>query len=128
MRYPASEKAEIIQLVEQSHLPAKRTLDKLGVGGKIRRWHISFKPWNPKVTRSPQLLLIESRHLPLPSSGRAKDNRVLKSSAMAVSARQRNLPGRSSTIRSAHRGGLPTGCGGRVAPAQFWRIVGNDIE
>jgi hypothetical protein len=26
MRYPASEKAEIIQLVEQSHLPAKRTL------------------------------------------------------------------------------------------------------
>jgi bifunctional non-homologous end joining protein LigD len=25
MRYPASEKAEIIQLVEQSHLPAKRT-------------------------------------------------------------------------------------------------------
>ena len=24
MRYPASEKAEIIQLVEQSHLPVKR--------------------------------------------------------------------------------------------------------
>lgn len=31
MRYPASEKAEIIQLVEQSHLPAKRTLAKLGI-------------------------------------------------------------------------------------------------
>jgi hypothetical protein len=31
MRYPASEKAEIIQLVEQSHLPAKRTLDRLGI-------------------------------------------------------------------------------------------------
>ena len=31
MRYPASEKAEIIELVEQSHLPAKRTLDKLGI-------------------------------------------------------------------------------------------------
>ena len=31
MRYPASEKAEIIKLVEQSHLPAKRTLDKLGI-------------------------------------------------------------------------------------------------
>jgi hypothetical protein len=30
MRYPASEKAEIIELVEHSHLPAKRTLDKLG--------------------------------------------------------------------------------------------------
>ncbi len=31
MRYPASEKAEIIQFVEQSHLPAKRTLAKLGI-------------------------------------------------------------------------------------------------
>ena len=31
MRYPASEKVEIIQLVEQSHLPAGRTLDKLGI-------------------------------------------------------------------------------------------------
>ena len=27
MRYPASEKLEIIRLVEQSHLPARRTLD-----------------------------------------------------------------------------------------------------
>jgi hypothetical protein len=26
------------------------------------------------------------------------------------------------------RGGLSNGCGGRVAPTQFWRIVGNDIE
>ena len=31
MRYPASEKLEIIKLVEQSHLTAKRTLDQLGV-------------------------------------------------------------------------------------------------
>ena len=31
MRYPASEKAEIIKLVEQSHLPARRTLEKLGI-------------------------------------------------------------------------------------------------
>ncbi len=31
MRYPASEKAEIIRLVEGSHLPARRTLDKLGI-------------------------------------------------------------------------------------------------
>ncbi len=29
--YPASEKLEIIRIVEQSHLPAKRTLDKLGI-------------------------------------------------------------------------------------------------
>jgi transposase-like protein len=31
MRYPASEKLEIIQLVEQSSLPVKRTLEKLGI-------------------------------------------------------------------------------------------------
>ena len=31
MRYPASEKLEIIRLIEQSHLPVKRTLDTLGV-------------------------------------------------------------------------------------------------
>jgi hypothetical protein len=28
MRYPASEKLEIIRLVEQSHLSARRTLEK----------------------------------------------------------------------------------------------------
>ena len=31
MRYPASEKLEIIQLVEQSNLPVRRTLDQLGI-------------------------------------------------------------------------------------------------
>ena len=31
MRYPASEKLEIIRQVEQSHLPAKQTLDMSGV-------------------------------------------------------------------------------------------------
>ena len=31
MRYPASEKLEIIRLVEQSYLPIKQTLDKLGI-------------------------------------------------------------------------------------------------
>lgn len=31
MRLPASEKLEIIRLVEKSHLPVRRTLDKLGI-------------------------------------------------------------------------------------------------
>ena len=31
MRYPGSEKLEIIRIVEQSHLPAKWTLEKLGI-------------------------------------------------------------------------------------------------
>ena len=31
MRFPASEKAEIIRLVETSHLPVRPTLEKLGI-------------------------------------------------------------------------------------------------
>jgi transposase-like protein len=39
MRYPASEKLEIIRLVEQSHLPARNTLDRLGIP------HRTFYRW-----------------------------------------------------------------------------------
>jgi transposase-like protein len=40
MRYTASEKAEIIQLVEQSHMAAKRTLDTLGIPrATFYRWY-----------------------------------------------------------------------------------------
>ena len=31
MRYPAAEKLEIIRLIEQSHLPVRRTLTKIGI-------------------------------------------------------------------------------------------------
>ena len=40
MRYPASEKLEIIRLVEQSALPVRRTREKIGIPRatkKIRR-------------------------------------------------------------------------------------------
>ena len=44
MRYPASEKAEIIKLVEQSRLPAKRTLDKLGIPrATFYRWYDRYR-------------------------------------------------------------------------------------
>jgi putative transposase len=33
MRYPASEKLEIIRLVEQSHLPVRRVLEQIGIPG-----------------------------------------------------------------------------------------------
>ena len=40
MRYPASEKLEIIRTVEQSHLPVRRALDKLGIlPGSFYRWY-----------------------------------------------------------------------------------------
>jgi len=38
MRYPASEKLEIIRTVEASHLPVKRTLARLGIpSSTVRR-------------------------------------------------------------------------------------------
>jgi hypothetical protein len=43
MRYPASEKLEIIRIVEQSHLSAKRTLDQLGIARRtFYRWYDRF--------------------------------------------------------------------------------------
>ena len=40
MRYPASEKLEVIRIVEQSHLPAKQTLDRLGIARPtFYRWY-----------------------------------------------------------------------------------------
>ncbi len=40
MRYPAAEKLEIIRLVEGSHLPARQTLDKLGIPrSTFYRWY-----------------------------------------------------------------------------------------
>ena len=40
MRYPASEKLEIIRLVEQAHLPVRRTLEKLGIPrATFYRWY-----------------------------------------------------------------------------------------
>jgi hypothetical protein len=40
MRYPASEKVEIIRLVEASPLPARRTLEKLGIPwATFYRWY-----------------------------------------------------------------------------------------
>ena len=44
MRYPSSEKLEIIRLVEQSHLPAKQTLDRLGIPRTtFYRWYDRYQ-------------------------------------------------------------------------------------
>jgi transposase-like protein len=40
MRYPASEKLEIIRLVEESALPVRRTLEKIGIPrATFYRWY-----------------------------------------------------------------------------------------
>ena len=43
MRYPAAEKLEIIRLVEGSHLPVRRTLERLGIPrATFYRWKKQF--------------------------------------------------------------------------------------
>ncbi len=57
MRYPASEKLEIIRLVEQSHLPVKRTLEKLGIPrATFYRWSDLCQSGGPEALddRSPR--------------------------------------------------------------------------
>ena len=44
MRYPATEKLEIIRLVEQSHLPVKKTLAQLGIPKTtFYRWYDRYQ-------------------------------------------------------------------------------------
>ncbi len=50
MRSPASEKAEIISLVEQSHLPVRRTLEKLGIPqATFHRWYDLYQTGGPEA-------------------------------------------------------------------------------
>ena len=57
MRYPASEKLEIIRLVEGSHLPTRRTLGKLGIPrATFYRWYDRYLSGGPEALedRSPR--------------------------------------------------------------------------
>jgi hypothetical protein len=52
MRLPASEKLEIIYLVEQSHLPARRTLEMLGIKpSTFYRCYDRFRSGGPEATQ-----------------------------------------------------------------------------
>jgi putative transposase len=49
MRYPAAEKLEIIRLVEQSHLPVRRTLEKLGIPrATFYHWYDLYRAEGPE--------------------------------------------------------------------------------
>ena len=64
MRYPATEKLEIIRLVEQSHLPAKRTLDTLGIPRTtFYRWYDRYLAGGIEALedRSPKPRLVWNR-------------------------------------------------------------------
>ena len=50
MRYPASEKLEIIRLVEGSHLPTRRTLERLGIPrATFHRWYDRYRLGGPEA-------------------------------------------------------------------------------
>ena len=50
MRLPGSEKLEIIRLVEQSHLPARRTLEMLGIRpATFYRWYDRYRAGGPEA-------------------------------------------------------------------------------
>jgi transposase InsO family protein len=50
MRYSASDKSEIIRLVAQSHWPARRTLDKLGIPrSSFYRWYDRYQRGGPEA-------------------------------------------------------------------------------
>ena len=50
MRYPASEKLEIISLVEQTYLPIKQTLDKLYIPRTtFYRWYDRYQLGGPEA-------------------------------------------------------------------------------
>jgi transposase InsO family protein/transposase-like protein len=75
MRYPASEKLEIIRLVERSHLPARRTLDKLGIPRTtFYRWYDRYQTGGPEALedRSPKPSRVWNR-IPEPVREKIKD-------------------------------------------------------
>ena len=75
MRYPASEKLEIIRLVEGSHLPTKRTLDKLGIPRTtFYRWYDRYLSGGPEALedRSPKPSRVWNR-IPQPIREKIKD-------------------------------------------------------
>ena len=50
MRYPASEKLEIIQLVEEFTLPVRRTLEKIGIPhATFYRWYDLYQTSGPEA-------------------------------------------------------------------------------
>ena len=56
MRYPPSEKLEIIRLVEQSRLPVRRTLEHLGLPrSTFYRWYDQYQTGGPEALEEAEL-------------------------------------------------------------------------
>jgi len=85
MRYPASEKQEIIRLVEQSHLSARRALQKLGIPrSTFNRWYDRFLAGGVNALRI--ATLARTGLEPCSRRGARPDHRVGAERAGAVAA------------------------------------------
>jgi transposase-like protein len=77
MRYPASEKLEIIRLVEESALPVRRTLEKVGIPrATFYRWYDLYQAGGPEAldTDIPdQMRLLSPPLCPKPHLSRSRD-------------------------------------------------------
>ena len=113
MRYSASERAEIIRLVEQSHLPAKRTLDNLGIPrATFYRWYDRYREGGiegasrPSVSTRPGL---ESH----PGRCARPDHRPCAGASRAVAARAGYALHRREEVLCLGSFGLPAAEGTR---------------
>jgi transposase-like protein len=117
--YPASEKLEIIRLVEQSHLPAGRTLEKLGiVRSTFYRWYDRYQAGG--------LEALEDR----PSTPRQVWNRIPDEVRERIAQRQRARLRLRRTGKMARRAGYGA-CSLRAQsssdPGQWYQTLKNRI-
>jgi transposase-like protein len=104
MRYPAPEKLEIIRLVEQSHLPTRQTLEKLGIARRtFARWYARYLDGGPEALedRPSAPSRVWNR---LPDDVRKQIiDMALENSELSPRELATNLPMRSSTLSAKPR-------------------------
>jgi len=91
MRYPSTEKLEIIRLVEQSHLPAKQTLDRLGIP------RTTFYRWYDKYIEGGVEALEDKAPMPARVWNRIPDD--IRERIVGLALEQPELSPRELTVR-----------------------------
>jgi putative transposase len=115
MRYPASDKAEIIRLVGQSHLPVRRTLEKLGIPrATFYRWVELYQTGGPEA-------LEDRRSRPSRVWNRIPDE--IRAKVIALALEQPELSPRELAVRFTDAQRYP-----RHGHSNLWRSQGSISE
>lgn len=96
MRYPASEKREIIELVERSSLPVRRTLDKLGIPKS------TFYGWYERYREGGDEALADTRPNCNPAWNRLP--KKVRKSILALALERSELSARELAVLYTERG------------------------